>query len=207
MKLLNCYHNRLMFLIVTGVISLSLSANKTWAEQAKEKSKKHSHTHHQHAAPKAHVHGVAQLSVVLENDSSGTLVYEGPSETVFGFDHKAVTEKEKKAQKEATKVLSDLASGLFVFDPKLNCRLGKGKVEVLFEDSHSDHQKGEKSGEHSEVRATWSLQCQSSVVGSSLIINMGSYFSRIENLNVQFLSSKSQSELKLSKGRGSLNLK
>ncbi len=156
---------------------------------AKEKSSTKSHEH------KAHVHGSATLSIAMENSKSGSILLESPADNIIGFEHEAKSPSDIKVKLEALAILKNQGSELFIFPKEKRCSINSIKVESKKENSKSAH---------SEVEALFSFSCEKDLSKSSLQINLGGKFPRIEDLDVQLISDKKQSASELEKGIGSI---
>src|SRR5690606_6967816 len=115
-------------------------------------------------------------------------VFEAPGDSVFGFEHRAKSEAEKKKQAMASETLK---SG---FGPLLQvtaCKLLPTKAAVSVE----------YDGAHSEVRATHEYRCEEAGERRA-DVDFSKAFPRIRRLHVQVLGEKGQSASELKNGKG-----
>jgi hypothetical protein len=160
--------------------------------QAKQKITTHEKKTHEH---KAHVHGSATLSIAMENSKSGSILLESPGESIIGFEHEAKSPSDIKSRDKSLAILKNQGSELFVFPIEKKCVINSTKVEIKKENSKNNH---------SEIEAHFSFSCEKDLSKSSLQVNLGKKFPRIEDLDVQLISDKKQSASELEKGLGSI---
>ena len=143
----------------------------------------------------AHVHGVGELSIAIEN-SKLTFAFQVPTESVFGFETEPKTKEQKTKKEEALTLLRTTASNLFQLNESLACIWATQKVDVI------------KSGEsgHQDLQAEWTATCTKTPVGTELKIHLGSAFPRIERLKVNVLKDAGQTSTTLKSGKGMLKL-
>lgn len=153
----------------------ALALLATPAAFGKEKMKKKQHVHD---------HGRGALSVAAE-DKSLALDLDTPAESIFGFEHAARTEAEKKALAEGLATLRTNALELFQLPAALGCKVTEAKVETALE-------RGGTSGEHADVRGEWDFTCDKPVVGATLMLGLMQTFPRLKQLDVQILSGTKQ---------------
>jgi hypothetical protein len=147
------------------------------------------------AGHKAHVHGSAKLSIALETNKAGTILFESPADSIIGFEHEAKSAADIKSKEKALGILKQKANELFVFDKSKNCSITPSKFEVKKEDSQS---------EHTEVEIEYSFKCEKDLSDTNLQITIGKSFPKINDLDVQLVSDKKQNSLELEKGTGSI---
>ncbi len=144
------------------------------AAYGKEKKKK------QHV----HDHGRGALSVAAE-DKTLAFDLDTPAESIFGFEHAARTEAEKKALAEGLATLRTKALELFQIPAELGCKVTEATVETALE-------KGGATGGHADVRGEWDFTCDKPVFGTSLKLGLLKAFPRLKKLDVQILSGAKQ---------------
>lgn len=171
---------KLFLVILVFIFNVSL--------QAKEKHRKQA----------AHVHGAGTLGIAFEQ-AKGTLQLQIPSESIFGFEHAAKSESDQKAMSEGLQKLEMKISELVTFDSTLKCQISKDKIEVVKEKEDKGEHKNGHHGEHSEVVASFTVNCGKSPVGSKLTFNFQKYFPRIKDLDVTFLAENIQTSAEVKK--------
>ncbi|MCX6118561.1 MAG: DUF2796 domain-containing protein [Proteobacteria bacterium] len=159
---------------------------------------------------KAHEHGRAALNVAVE-DKKVVFEFESPSESIYGFEHEAKTDEQKKTRDAAVQILKESVDKIFIFESKLGCSVTSNSVEpFVTEDDHDDHHKknskAKHSGEHSEVHAAYTATCKESPAGSQLQVDLVSLFPKLKSIKVQVVGDKSQGSFKLSKTMNKIKL-
>lgn len=156
---------------------------------------KETHKKENKAGHKAHVHGTAKLSIALENNKAGTILFESPADSIIGFEHEAKSAVDIKSKEKALSILKQKANELFVFDKSKNCSISPSRIEVKKEDAQN---------EHTEVEAEYSFKCEKDLSDITLQITIGKSFPKINDLDVQLVSDKKQNSLELEKSTGSV---
>lgn len=154
----------------------------------------HSKKHHHHQ--KAHVHGAAKMAVAFEG-LQGKLEFEAPSESIYGFEHEAKTEKQKKAVADALLKLEQKMPEMVVFATSLGCSWTKNKIEVVREDGDS---------KHSDVKAEFSLACQQSPLNSEVKLQFSAHFPKLKSVETQWIVDQIQKSTKTRKAGETLVL-
>jgi len=146
-----------------------------------------------HPAP-AHVHGSAQLTLVLEGNAL-EISFESPAANIVGFEHKANSEKHMKAVDKARRSLQ--APNLFLFSGS-DCSLKQAEVDMSSIIEHDSQHSDNKDYEgHSEISANYSYKCSKGEKLKTVSVNLISLFPAIETLEVMWLTSRQQSATKL----------
>lgn len=153
-----------------------------------------------HGETQGHVHGKAQLLIVMEG-SALQVQFESPAANVVGFEHPAQTQQEKSALNRAQQLLAK-PTQLFEFKPK-PCQLIDYSTDLtgvetggLSHDHHFDDQssegenrRNENNGEqnHKEITAIYHYRCDQPQKLTSLTTSLTEQFQAIERLEVQWL--------------------
>ena len=148
--------------------------------------------HREHAI---HAHGAGALGIAFEG-TKGSIEFKIPSESIFGFEYKAKSDQDKKTRDDALAKLENKISEMLEFDPSLNCKIQKEKIEVVAETS-----------KHSDVVATYSVMCDKSPVGSEVTFNFQKQFPKIKGLGVQFIADNMQKSVEATKNNTKLPLR
>ena len=162
----------------------------------------------------SHEHGAAKLMMALEGEKLH-VEFEVPSESLIGFEHFPKSQSNRKNFNEAIKILSD-PSKLFSMPIKAECLLvGMNISQSLFsneedhghddEDGHDEtkkeeehgHDESEKSGIHSEFKSNYYWNCQHLDEIDSIGTQLMSFFPRIEEIRVNWISNNGQGSLEL----------
>lgn len=172
------------FLILTMALIFGLNAQAG--------NHKHDHKKKNH---KAHVHGHAKMLIASTAGKSFHIEVEIPADSVYGFEHVAKSDKDKKTVKEKNAILVDKSSEIVVFPA--GCKTNKVEVKESRESPDSDH---------SELVYHLMIDCEKSVSGEKAKIALGKFFSKIEDLDVSLVGDKKQSEVELENAQGEIKL-
>ena len=156
----------------------------------------------------SHEHGAAIIKMVLEEERL-QVEFEVPSESLIGFEHFPKSQSNRENFNEAIKILSD-PSKLFSKPIKAECLLvGMNVSQSLFsneeehghdesekEDEHG-HDESEKSKIHSEFKSNYYWNCQHLDEIDSIGTQLMSFFPRIEEIRVNWISNNGQGSLEL----------
>ena len=155
----------------------------------------------------SHEHGAAIIKMVMEEERL-QVEFEVPSESLIGFEHFPKSQSNRENFNEAIKILSD-PSKLFSKPIKAECLLvGMNVSQSLFsrEEEHGDeaeaeeehdHDESEKSEIHSEFKSNYSWNCQHLDEIDSIGTQLMTFFPRIEEIRVNWISNNGQGSLEL----------
>ena len=154
----------------------------------------------------SHEHGAANLKMVMEGRKL-QLEFEVPSESLIGFEHFPKSQRNRENFSDAIKILSD-PSRLFSMSSKAECLLvGMSISQSLFsnkeEHGHDEseeehgHNETEKSEIHSEFKSNYYWNCQHLDEIDSIGTQLMSFFPRIEEIRVNWISNYGQGSLEL----------
>lgn len=167
---------------------------------------------HRHAD--GHVHGIAEINLAVEGKTI-VVEFRSPTEGVMGFEHEAKSAADIKKRDAALKLINDRFDQLVILDGKLGCKSRGGKVVILRTDAHGEkaasskghgHKQQKQSGEHREVHASFSYDCERSPAGSRVSFGVTKMFPEIHELKIQVLSDTKQSGATIKKDRGDVGL-
>lgn len=148
----------------------------------------------------AHEHGSVKLGVAFEGLKAEVML-EAPGESIFGFEHAARNDEERKTIVDTMKKLRNNPGVLFGFDSKAGCQFSNSDVhaaqENMLAESTAEHQ--HNSDAHASLIGRWYLNCKTSLSGSKLQLNLIKHFPRIEKIAVIQVSGDRQSARTLSK--------
>ena len=156
----------------------------------------------------SHEHGAAKLMMAMEGKKL-QVEFEVPSESLIGFEHLPKSQSNRKNFNEAIKNLSD-PSKLFSMPNKAECLLvGTNVSQSLFsnEEDHGHdeskkeeehgHDESEKSEIHSEFKSNYYWNCQHLDEIDSIGTELMTFFPRIEEIRVNWISNYGQGSLEL----------
>ena len=143
-----------------------------------------------HAAPHAHEHGVAKLSVAVDGNAL-SIELDAPLDGFLGFERAPRTDAERKAAADLLARLRD-AGGLFKPDAAAGCKAGDVKVEApVLEPGY----KGK--GEHADLEVQVTFQCTQPQALRALDVALFDAFKRLQRIDVQVAGAKGQSKATL----------
>ena len=161
----------------------------------------------------AHKHGKGILNIVLEGNTL-LIELEAPGADIIGFEHTAKTATEKKAVNQALAYLEDPLT-LFRISKEANCKLKASKLNVgkvneetegnhahelrerEHREEHGKHHNHKDDESHNEVRAQYTLNCTNLKALRSIDFQYFSYFKAAKMLQVNLISSISQTSFEV----------
>lgn len=168
------------------------------------------HEHEHNTKQEAHVHGVAELTMALE-DNVLEINLESPSANIVGFEHRASSQEQKSAVDEAERILGSPTS-LFNFTGA-DCQVGRSIVDVStvegphdghdtedHDDDHGDNHghESEHDDGHSEISVNYQFTCEQDSELIAVSVDILDYFPAIEVLHVQWVTDAGQGATELS---------
>ncbi|MDY6828879.1 MAG: DUF2796 domain-containing protein [Pseudomonadota bacterium] len=209
-------------LTVGAALTVALTSGPAAAQNQQEHGGHHSHEPHPEmqasdagAGQGAHVHGLAELLVVLDGAQLDIELH-SPAMNLLGFEHQA-TSPEEQVIVENTKELLANASGLFQLSPA-HCQFSHHRVDfgsVVEQRSTpegSGHRGADEHGEHddhghSDIRAHYRYHCDQPGQLKSLTTRIPIEFPGVESLQVQWVIDNRQGAATLNEHRHHLNFR
>ena len=149
------------------------------------------------AAQAAHQHGAASLKVSLEGPVL-QIAYDGPSETILGFEHAPKTDAQKKTVARAEEQLKQPAQ-LFVTPPAAECRPQPARVEMKLPAAGSKET-------HSEIEVEWRWECARPDALTHVDVGLFKAFSRLKQLRAEVVTARGQKTSVLKPGAARLKI-
>ena len=166
----------------------------------------------------SHEHGAANLMLAIEGDKL-QIGIEVPSESLIGFEHFPKSRSDRENFSEAIKILSN-PSKFFSTPTDAECLLtGLNVSQSLFsgeekdehgheekdEHGHEEHDEhghddSEKGEIHSEFRSNYSWNCIHTDEIDSIGNKLFSFFPRIEEIRVNWITNSGQGSLEIESG-------
>jgi len=142
----------------------------------------------------AHVHGVASLSIAVE-DNVLEVLFESPGVNLLGFEHQAKTDKELEIISSVSAQLSE-PTELFTFSGA-ECLPVSTEVELTGAVGESEHNHAAKdSDKHSQVHASYRFECSSEQhsggIPKEIKVALFERFDGLGKINAQWVTSDSQ---------------
>ena len=166
----------------------------------------------------SHEHGAANLMLAIEGDKL-QIGIEVPSESLIGFEHFPKSRSDRENFNEAIKILSNpskffstpddaecLLTGLNVsqslFSGEEEDEHGHEKKDEHGHDDHDEHghEDSEKGEIHSEFRSNYSWNCLHTDEIDSIGNKLFSFFPRIEEIRVNWITTSGQGSLEIESG-------
>jgi len=158
--------------------------------------------HRQHGA---HVHGVATLTVALE-DHQLDVEFESPAINLLGFEHAPRDEQQRRAVRQAAQRLRE-PSALFAFTEAAHCVSVGTKVNSALLETPEDKQDGD-DGEHhhADFNAVYGFRCEQPQALRSVAVHLFKQFGGIRKINAQWLTATAQNASVLTPGEYRITL-
>ena len=163
----------------------------------------------------AHEHGSAKIDIGVDN-TTALIHLEVPAISIYGFEHEAKNEKDKKIVNSAIEKTKANFYRMVKFDSSLGCTFSPNKIEPFVKDDDSDEtevksdaNKGTNKkleGEHGNFKAEFTVKCNKKIAGTKVKFDFKKYFPNISKINAQGLSDISQASAKISNDKGFLQL-
>lgn len=146
-----------------------------------------------------HVHGQAQLELVLEGGEL-QISLSSPLDSIVGFEHRPRTTAQRQTAEAALRVLADPAS-LVVLPAAAGCNLTQADLNAP--ELKSAVQPGSPSGHaeaHADLEASWHFQCTSPDRLDRLQLRMFEHFATLKRLEVRTVGPAGQSRQLMRRG-------
>lgn len=140
----------------------------------------------QHKEHGAHVHGAAQLGIAVDGKKMD-FEYDGSAMSIIGFEHKPKSAKDKKQAEVALSSMKNDIQSFFTFSGNLKCQVTKNEVEIEYD------------GNHSDLEAKYTFECDKELLGNSVSIDFSKKFPNLKSADLQIITDKSQSSVKIKK--------
>jgi hypothetical protein len=152
----------------------------------------------------AHVHGIAELLVVLEGEQLDIELH-SPAMNLLGFEHRARTAEQQTLVQNAKNALTD-TNNLFTLG-SAQCQLVDLNVDVSrMLDKSVHHDRHEEPG-HSDIEARYRYHCERANTLDLLTTSISTAFPGIESLQVQWIANGRQGAATLTKNQHQIILK
>jgi hypothetical protein len=153
-----------------------------------------------YAQEHAHVHGEGVLTMAIEAKRL-VVALDTPTDSLWGFEHPAVTKEEQAKVDEATKRLAD-GRNVLQLPTAAQCKQTDFKLENEkneHEDEHAahDHEKHEKDEQHQDIVISYEFDCAAPELITPFGITLFKNFPAFQHLRVQWVDSTRQLEKEL----------
>ncbi len=143
-----------------------------------------SNAYAQHKEHGAHVHGAAQLSVAVEGKKMD-FEYDGSAMSIVGFEHKPKSAKDKKQVADSIAVFKNEIQSIVSLSSQLKCQVTKNDVEIEYD------------GNHSDLEGKFTFDCDKDITGNTLSIDFSKKFPNLKSADLQIITDKNQSSVKI----------
>lgn len=154
----------------------------------------HDHGHH-HGA---HLHGLAELDLVLEGQVLEIELH-SPAANMVGFEHFPATGEQRRAVSDALALLRDGAQ-LFHLPAAARCRQVRAEVDTDLA-GEADHGR-----EHADFSAHWYFHCEHPEHLDRIDVQIFQYFPATQRIRVQAITPRGQAGADLTSASPRLNL-
>ena len=154
--------------------------------------------HREHGA---HQHGAGTLGIAFEN-LQGKIDFKIPSDSIIGFEYSPKSDKDKKVKSTQLALLENKISEMIQFSEDTGCKITKEKIEAVKDEAESK----EFHAEHSDVVASFTVNCTKTLVGSRITFNFQKYFPHINDIDVQVIAGDLQKSIEAKKAGTILDL-
>ena len=160
----------------------------------------HEHEHHHDSELEfvehdSHQHGLAEATFSF-SDNKLLLNIQLPAADIYGFEHKAQTDEEKLAIKQAEELLTDTNTILSIDNA---CKLGHHRI-------HDTNHHGDDHSNHYDVEIESSWSCQNTDA-FEISFNLFDHFSSIKEIMVQYISDTEQNIYTITADKNSIEVK
>jgi hypothetical protein len=149
-------------------------------------------TAHAHSE-KAHVHGNANMQVVVEGNMV-EIGLQSPLNSLVGFEHAPRNERQRKAIQAMEEKFRTPAS-LFVPTPAAQCTVQPVELEMPFKEGAAS--KSQHKDEHAELEATIRFQCDNPSALKGMEVKLFEAFPKLHRIDVQTISGSGQAAARL----------
>jgi hypothetical protein len=149
------------------------------------------HEHDQAHQEGAHVHGLAELNLVLEGEQL-LMQLQSPAYNIVGFEHKPATQEEQQRLEHAMAQLR-ASETLFSLPTAAHCTIKEVTLHSpLLEQNTSDHLT------HTDIEAEYNYSCNYPEALTHLDVQLLVIFPLMEKITVQTVTPAGQSRVELS---------
>ncbi|REL36284.1 ZrgA family zinc uptake protein [Thalassotalea euphylliae] len=202
-----------IFLVFASLVYVAHIAAVHASEHNHNKAGTRHHDHHAHSSNlQAHVHGMAELTVVVEGQQVQINLI-APAESIVGFEHRAQDEQEIDQVNYAKQQLTNTEQVLKFANVK--CQLAEQFIDLqslmhkpdTHENSHDENHGGSHQSEHAEVSASYLFNCQQAHTLKSLTLELFKHFPRLTKVRAIWLTGTQQGSAMLTPANTVLELK
>jgi len=143
----------------------------------------------------AHVHGEAQLSLILDDTNTLVAEFRSPAHDIIGFEHKPGSDEERHLSESVLQDLEKNYNAYIQTESGLKCRLDSAKAEPGF-----------SADDHMDITAFYRIKCEHSLEGSEIKVFFTEKFPDLEKLHITLVTATRQESIILSKNKNIVKL-
>lgn len=159
-----------------------------------------------------HTHGEVELTIVKDADTLQINLI-APAESILGFEHQAVKEKDINTVRNARNLLNK-PTQLFSFigtqcktrETDINTKDVLSTHQSHDDEHHHGHSKHQSNDIHSEIKVTYLFKCSQFQALQKIKVNLIDYFPRIEKINAMWVTQHEQNANQLSAKNNTIKL-
>ncbi|TVP87391.1 MAG: DUF2796 domain-containing protein [Pseudomonadaceae bacterium] len=203
---------RVLPLIAGGLLTslaFALYAHSDHGHQHDHDHHEHDHGHDHGDSLGAHVHGVANLNLVLDG-ADIAVELDTPADNILGFEYLPTSDADIATAKAAMETLSD-ADNVISLPADAGCTLDDVTLESpIFtalkksDDHDHDHKHGDKEHAHNDISAHYHFTCTNPDALSSAEVSLFESFPRTEKVILQAITPSGQQGGELSASNNSI---
>ncbi|MCU4677004.1 DUF2796 domain-containing protein [Catenovulum sp. 2E275] len=163
----------------------------------------HEHIHTSHSP---HVHGVAELNLIVEHNKL-EIQFNSPAINLLGFEYRAHTTAEIAEVEQAKDHLIN-ANKMFVFE-NADCQQTAIKLDFSAVEpvtKRDQHQNESQAPLHSEVSARYQFKCNSGTELTRVNVKLFEYFQYIKHIKAFWIAKSGQGVAELNTSSTTINL-
>ena len=186
-----------------SALTLSLAAHVSNAGDHKHDHGSHDdHKHSQHQSHEAHVHGEAELNLIIDGQHL-LLELRSPAANLLGFEHEPENPEQQAKLNSALTLLKDYKNVLTIKNNQ--CQLQSSNIESPFHHKHAHHDEDSKES-HKEFHGEYEVLCAQGRIIETLSITLFQSFSGFEKINVQWISDNRQGQQTVTQQKDQLQI-
>jgi hypothetical protein len=142
-----------------------------------------------------HQHGHAQLQMAVESNNVD-LILTSPAYNLLGFEHEPRTEQQKKTLENARRWLTTQA---LITPAGSNCAVESASMDFTVKAAEQDHHDHDETlNKHANIKVSQVLNCKGADISGQLTTSLIAQFPEIQELDVEWVTSRRQGSTKLS---------
>ncbi|MDF1614146.1 DUF2796 domain-containing protein [Desulfurivibrio dismutans] len=175
----------------------------------------HDHDHQLHSGHGAHVHGRAEINLIVE-ETMLVIDLLSPAMNLVGFEHQPRNHEQRAAIKAAKELLSD-GKKLFALPATAHCRQVKAEISSDFDLEHShehrhdhghqqDHEPAHHDHDHADFTGLWEFHCEQPASLTYIDFRLFEHFPATQRLRIQAITPAGQTGAELRPQNARLDL-